>query len=173
MRMKGNSFFHLINTWLEKICNFLGITTFIMMVVSVWLGVFYRYILVNPLTWTDELAIYGMIWLGYLGMGIAIKYNEHPSLTFFVERMPLLLQKSCKMVADIGVVVFLLVAIIWGFDYAIHSGRFRMTGALGISMTIPQLAVPIGSLFSLCQFILRLIKEHLDNSEGMGNPQPQ
>ena len=68
-------------------------------------------------------------------------------------------------------VVFLLVAIIWGFDYAINSGKFRMTGALGISMTIPQLSVPVGSLFALCQFFLRWVRERRNKDAGTSNPQ--
>lgn len=159
MQPKENTFFHQFDKWLEKVTNFFGISVFIVMVISVLLGVFFRYVLVNPLVWAEELAIYGMIWLGYLGMGITIKYNEHPSLTFFVEKMPPFLQKLCKLVANTGVIVFLLVAIIWGFDYAINSGQFRRTGALGISMTIPQLSVPVGGLLALCQFCLHLIKE--------------
>jgi TRAP-type C4-dicarboxylate transport system permease small subunit len=165
MHTEKNSFLHLVDRWLESISNVLGISVFIVMVVSVWLGVLYRYVLVNPLTWTDELAVYGMIWLGYLGMGIAVKYNEHPSLNFFVDRMPSLLQKICKLIANFGVLVFLLVAVIWGFDYAINSGKYRMTGALGITMTLPQLSVPVGSLLALCQLFLRWIRARTNSAE--------
>lgn len=173
MQPRDNSFLYQVEEWLEKIASFFGISVLIVMVVSVWLGVFFRYVLLNPLTWADELAIYGMIWLGYLGLGVTMKYNEHPSLTFFVEKMPSSLQKLCKLIANIGVVAFLLVAIIWGFDYAINSGKFRMTGALGITMTIPQLSVPVGSLLCLCQFCLHLIKERRKSIVERHNLQEQ
>lgn len=171
MQTKENSLVYFIDEWLEKTINLLGISIFIIMVISVWLGVFYRYVLVDPLIWTEELAIYGMIWLGYLGMGLATKHNEHPALTYFTDKMPLWLRKICKILANMGVVAFLLVAIIWGFDYAINSGKFRMTGALGIAMTIPQLSVPVGSLLALCQLCLRWIKERHNTGVGTSNLQ--
>ena len=165
MQTKENSFFFLLSKWLEKISVFLGISVFAVMVVAIWLEVFYRYVLVNPLPWTDELAVYGMIWMGYLGVGISIKYNEHPSLEFIAKRMPSFIQKLFNWISNIGVAVFLVVVTIWGFDYAFSSGSYRLSGGLGISMTLPVLSVPIGSLFAIIQFLLRLIKEYPNNSD--------
>lgn len=134
-----------------------GVSSFLTMVISVLLGVWYRYVLLNPLLWTDELAIYCMIWMGFLAVGIGVKHDEHPSVEFIINRLPWRLRTAFERLVSLGILLLLLVVTVFGFDYAINSGRFRLTGALGISMVLPLLSVPVGSLFALLQLLLRMM----------------
>ena len=43
------------------------------LVVIVVLSVIFRYILLSPLTWSEEVGRYVMIWLGFLGASIAMR----------------------------------------------------------------------------------------------------
>lgn len=140
---------------MEKVATALGVAIFAIMVVSVLLGIVYRFILLNPLHWTDELAVYSMIWIGYLGMGIASKYDEHPSLQFIVERFPVAVRKILQFVVYVGILIFLVVVTIWGFKYAIFSGSHRLSSGLGIKMTVMMLSVPIGCLLAIIHLILK------------------
>jgi len=140
---------------LEKVATVLGVAIFGIMVVSVLLEVVYRFILLNPLPWTDELAVYCMIWIGYLGMGIALKHDEHPSIQFIAERLPVAVRKILQFVVYVGILIFLVVVTIWGFKYAIFSGRYRLSSGLGIKMTLPMLSVPIGCFLAVIHLILK------------------
>jgi TRAP-type C4-dicarboxylate transport system permease small subunit len=48
-------------------------------------GAFTRYVLHQPITWTDELASILFIWLAMLGAVIALRRGEHMQLTTFVK----------------------------------------------------------------------------------------
>ena len=50
--------------------------------------VFTRYVLNDPLTWTEEVARYLMVWVCFLGSAMALKYGEHISVSFIQERLP-------------------------------------------------------------------------------------
>src|SRR6478752_6487964 len=48
-------------------------------------GAFTRYVLHQPITWTDELASILFVWLAMLGAVIALRRGEHMQLTTFVK----------------------------------------------------------------------------------------
>ena len=49
-------------------------------------GVFTRYVLGNPLVWSDELATIVFLWLAMLGAVVAYRRGEHIALTVLVRR---------------------------------------------------------------------------------------
>lgn len=51
-------------------------------------GVVSRYLLNNPLIWTDELAGIVFLWIGMLGSAIAVRRAEHMRLTIVLDHMP-------------------------------------------------------------------------------------
>lgn len=145
--------------WLEEITTVLAVVIFCIMVVTVLLGVVYRYILFDPLAWSDELAVYCMIWIGYLGVGIALKYDEHPSLQFIVKQLPVVVKKILQWVVYVVTLIFLAVVTVWGFKYAIFSGKYRLSSGIGIKMTLPMLSVPIGCFLAVVYLILKLLNK--------------
>ena len=49
-------------------------------------GVFTRYVLGNPLVWSDELATIVFLWLAMLGAVVAYRRGEHIALSVLVRR---------------------------------------------------------------------------------------
>jgi TRAP-type C4-dicarboxylate transport system permease small subunit len=152
--------------WIERLATLAGVFVFGVMVVAIWLEVLYRYVLLDPLAWTDELAVYCMIWLGYLGIGVGLRHDEHPSLEFLARRLPPAAQSACRWIVNGGILLFLAVVTGYGFIYAFSSGQVRQTGSLGISMTLPMLAVPVGGVLAIGLLCIRLIQ-----SRGAAGPE--
>ena len=71
---------HKINKVVEKLLIFI----FGIMVINVIWQIFARHILINPSSFTDELARYSMIWLGILGAAYVSGRNEHVSIDYFL-----------------------------------------------------------------------------------------
>jgi TRAP-type C4-dicarboxylate transport system permease small subunit len=144
--------------WMERLATLAGVAVFGVMVVAVWLEVVYRYILLDPLPWTDELAVYCMVWLAYLGVGVGLRHDEHPSLEFLVSRLPGGARRACRWIVNGGILLFLAVATGYGFVYAFTSGQVRQSGSLGISMTLPILSVPVGGVLAIALLVIRLLQ---------------
>lgn len=161
----GGTRFHRLSALLETASTVVGVVVFCVMVVAVWLEVFYRYLLLNPLPWTDELAVYCMIWMGYLGIGVGLKHGEHPALQFLVGKLPPGVRCGVRRAISAGVLIFLAAATIWGFQYAVSSGGSRLSWALGISMTLPMLAIPVGGLLGVVLFGLTLLLSRKEQPE--------
>ena len=62
-------------------------------IVILFAGVIWRYVLDNPLVWTDELAEMLFLWLVSLGAVIALRRGEHMRMTVVVSRLPPGLQR--------------------------------------------------------------------------------
>jgi TRAP-type C4-dicarboxylate transport system permease small subunit len=56
-------------------------------IVVLSMGVISRYVLQQPLTWSDELASVLFLWLAMLGAVVAMQHSEHMRLTVFVARL--------------------------------------------------------------------------------------
>ena len=57
------------------------ILAMVVVVMSVAVGVFCRYVLHHPLVWSDEIASLGLVWLAFLGGAVAQARHAHPRLS--------------------------------------------------------------------------------------------
>ncbi len=127
------------------------------MCLVVLLGVFTRYVLNDSLAWTEELARYSMMWLSWLGGGLALRRGAHIAVEFVIDALSPGARAAIVFATRIAVFIFLGVCLWYG---AILTSRVSMqsTIALGISMQIPYAAIPLGAfmmayhLFALMAF---------------------
>lgn len=115
------------------------------MTLVVLLGVFTRYFLNDALAWIEELARYSMIWLSWLGGGLALRHGAHIAVLFFVDALPATARAVVVFLGRLGVFFFLGVCLWYGIDLASRVSA-QSTIALGISMQIPYAAIPTGAL---------------------------
>ena len=123
------------------------------MTVVVLLGVFTRYVLNDALPWTEELARYILIWLSWLGGGIAMRRGSHIAVDLFIDKLS---PRTHSVVVFLGrslVLVFLAICVIYGLDLARRVGM-QSTIALGISMQIPYASVPVGAALMLYHLVV-------------------
>jgi TRAP-type C4-dicarboxylate transport system permease small subunit len=114
------------------------------MTLVVLLGVFTRYILNDSLAWTDELARYSMVWLTWLGGGIAIRRGAHIAVEFVKDAIPEKAKSIVVMLGRAGVFFFLGICLWYGLELTARVST-QSTIALGLSMQIPYASIPVGS----------------------------
>ena len=123
------------------------------MAVVVFLQVIFRYVINFPLFWTEEFARYCLVWASLLGAAVAIKRGQHIAVTFFMERIPAGARRLLSKVA-LAAVAFILTVILWGGVQLVIVTRAQLSPALRISMSIPYLAVPVGSAIMLFHMLV-------------------
>ncbi|MSQ73810.1 MAG: TRAP transporter small permease [Betaproteobacteria bacterium] len=115
------------------------------MTLVVLLGVFTRYVLNDALAWTEELARYSMIWLTWLGGGLAIRRGAHIAVEFVTDALPEKARSVVVMFGRVAVFFFLGVCLWYSIELTARVSA-QSTIALGISMQIPYASIPVGSL---------------------------
>jgi|TARA_Y100000031_G_C8120323_1_gene337876 TRAP-type C4-dicarboxylate transport system permease small subunit len=123
------------------------------MVTSIVLGVFFRYVLASALPWPEEFARFAMIWVTMLGAGLVLRYNGHIAVTFLIEWLPARARTIVNWAGLLLVTMFLVLLIVYGAEM---TGRVvRQTApAMQISMSIPNIALPVGALLMLYHLIV-------------------
>jgi TRAP-type C4-dicarboxylate transport system permease small subunit len=66
----------------------------------------------QPLVWTDELAQYLLVWLGFLGWVIASRRQSHIRITVLLVRLPRLLRVGLEIAIQLAIVLLALI-LIW------------------------------------------------------------
>jgi len=148
----------------NALVRLLCIAFFSIMVFDVVVSVVMRYILVKPMVWGEQLAVYCMIWVAFLSASIALRRGAHMGLDLVVKAVPARIATWIIALAHLLIIVFLAMLIYWGFVHAYAVRLQRSPVLFNISMFWPYLALPIGGVFMLIQefgVILNRVEEDI------------
>lgn len=127
--------------------------------------------------WTDELAIYVMIWMALLGASAMVRMRSGVAVTLVADLLPRALQRYLARVVD-GIVVVLAVVLLWvtwlwydplalglsGMDFAAFAEKtfkfiyYEPTNTIGINKFWVWLAVPFMSIGMTLHAIANLLE---------------
>ncbi len=68
------------SSWLARVALVLSCAALLLMLACICVQVVSRYLMSEPLAWTEELARYSMIWSGFLGATVAFHRGADPVL---------------------------------------------------------------------------------------------
>jgi len=125
--------------------------------------VIFRYVLSQPLPWSEELARYLMIWVACLAASEAYVKGNHVGVSFVIDTLKPNLRKVMILTVHLIVAVLMGVIAYQGFRLSFLLGD-QVSPAMGLPMTWPYLAVPVGAILILIQALalfLKYIKEPL------------
>ena len=87
-------------------------------IVILFAGVVARFVLHQPLIWSDELASILFLWLAMLGAVVAFRRNEHMRMTAIVARASPEARAFLDVFATAAALAFLLLIAWPAFEYA-------------------------------------------------------
>ncbi|MDE2331360.1 MAG: TRAP transporter large permease subunit, partial [Bradyrhizobium sp.] len=126
-------------------------------IVILFAGVVSRYVMHQPLIWSDELASILFLWLAMLGAVVALRRAEHMRMTAIVASAGPAMRCYLDTVATCAALAFLLLIVWPAYDYA-YEESFITTPALQISNTWRAAALPIGTCLMALFAFLRLVR---------------
>jgi TRAP-type C4-dicarboxylate transport system permease small subunit len=130
------------------------------MVVVQALGVFFRFVLHNSLSWSDELAAYLFVWLTCLGAAAGVKMRVHPEVKALADRLPSYMQKILADFTDCVILALGVIFLVYGGEMLSLIGT-ETASSLPISMTYPYLAIPVGGALLILHSVARIVVSHL------------
>lgn len=123
-------------------------TILAVMTVLVFMAVIYRYFLLAPISWGEEMARFLFIALSMLGAAIAVKDRSNFIITILTERFSAAVRGWLEIAIALGTSALLYVVIARGWGLTLLN-RNQESPALGVPMSIPYAAVPIGATLML------------------------
>ncbi|WP_159005252.1 TRAP transporter large permease subunit [Bradyrhizobium sp. S69] len=126
-------------------------------IVILFAGVISRYVMHQPLIWSDELASILFLWLAMLGAVVAFRRAEHMRMTAVVASAGPKMWAYLDVVATCAALAFLLMIVWPAYQYA-YEESFITTPALQIPNTWRAAALPVGICLMAVFAILRLFR---------------
>ena len=118
-------------------------------------GVVSRYVLHEPLIWSDELASILFLWLAMLGSVVALRRTEHMRMTAIVGTLGPRARAFLDLVAIAAALAFLAFLLHPAIEYA-EDEAFVVTPALGLSNSWRAAAMPVGIVLMMIVGLLSL-----------------
>lgn len=150
---------------LRRIGNYLSYTLefivglcMVVTVITTFLQVFYRYVLGNSLSWSQEVLMISFVYLVLFGAALAVKNKEHLRVDLF-DNAPESIKKVLKIIEMITVFTFIVVFVYYGYLLVIanlNSGQ--IIGFLPIKVAYIYMSVPISGLFMAYYYVKGVFK---------------
>ena len=150
---------HKVSIFIERLAAYPCIVAIGAMTVVVLLGVLFRYVLRIPLSWSEEIARYLMIWAASLAISIGVMRREHLGIDYLISRLPHSVQKYTAVLVNLLVLWFLWVLTKFGYFMAIE-GKAQLSPILaryGVSMVWSLSAIPVAGTLAMIQTVLQIL----------------
>ncbi|MBE0582411.1 MAG: TRAP transporter small permease [Desulfofustis sp.] len=118
------------------------------MVVIIAAQVWYRFILNDPLSWSEEAGRYLFVWISFVGAAAGVRYQVHLGIDLMDKLLSPGAYRIAVVVVNLVIQVFLLIIIYWGFKI-LGIIQFQQSPSMNISMRYPYMAVPVGCILML------------------------
>ena len=134
-----------------------------------FVNVVLRYWFLAPISWAEELTLYIMVWIVFVGSSVAIRTRGHIA----IDLLPLVLSPAGRRRLAIFIAVTVLAFLAVFFHYSLqHTLRVRASGQVTPVMQAPMwlayLAMPAGSALMMlrsCQLLWRFARERTDDGK--------
>ena len=140
--MDKRNFFSLIDRGIEY---FAGAVLAFMLAIGL-LQVFNRYCLGISLSWSEELQIFGHVWIAFLGIPIAYRRNAHLYIETLCDKYPPRLRTAFNFMVELMWGAFALALIILGWQVA-QVAHLQESPGLEIPMSYPYYGLVIGGVY--------------------------
>ena len=112
---------------------------------------FARYIMNNPLTWSEELSRLVFIWTVFLGAGVMVRRGGHVAVDSLVMLFPKRLQKAAWVLSIFVIAASCVVLVFFGWQVVSMIGS--LSPALRAPMRLFYGAVPAGAAIVLINLL--------------------
>jgi len=126
--------------------------------VVVFLQVVFRYLLRQPLFWSEELPRYLLIWMSFLAAALAQKSEAHINITLALAPLPPAWRRAVRILTNLIFLAFLAVLVYSGALVVGITASHRST-ALQIPMAAVYLALPVGAVLMSIYLVLQIAQD--------------
>jgi TRAP-type C4-dicarboxylate transport system permease small subunit len=116
------------------------VVAFVLLTLDVLWGVFSRYVLGDQSRWTEELAIYLLVWVSLIGASVTYRERGHLGVDYFVGKLDPAARWLAAVASDLAVLAFALFALCYG-------GGVLITRTLSTGQVSPALGIEVGYLY--------------------------
>lgn len=131
---------------------------FLIIIFATLSGVFFRFVLNDPLTWTDELSRFSLLWMVFLASAVVSFKDKHLVVDFIFDYTNDFWNRILKGFSFILSLIFLVVVIFTSFEL-IRVAGYAKSPALEIPLSYWRASVVVGFILMIFAMIYTKIKQ--------------
>jgi TRAP-type C4-dicarboxylate transport system permease small subunit len=132
-----------------------GLLAFITL--GVFIQVCMRYLFSLAFLWGEELSLFAFIWCVFLGAAIGVRRRIHFGFDLLAGLLGGRAAALQRLLVDLIVLGLSVVLLIQGYHFTVLSIR-RLSPALGITLLIPTLIIPISAAYMILATGVAVVK---------------
>ena len=122
------------------------------MTLDIFVQVLFRYGLQSSLSWSEELARYLFVWVIFIGASVAVRRNQHISMTAIIGLLPDRARTALTIMGLLAFIGFMLL-LAWVSIPLIENARFTVSSELEIPIAWVYAAAPLGALLCVLHLV--------------------
>lgn len=141
---------------IDRLCKAVIFSLFLVMVITTFLQIIFRYVFSAPLTWSEELSRYCLVWLTFTGAAVGIRTGIHVAVEALTRLLPARLKLLVMRFNYLLITVFAAALAKYGFELSMLNMK-QLSPAMHIPIGLVYAAVPTGGLLILLFALEKLI----------------
>lgn len=148
--------------FLDYVLSRASIAIMVLLVLTVSLQVFMRYIVGSPVTFTEELSRYLLIWVGMFAASYAYRQRMHLALDLLILKVNGSQKVALNVLIHSLILLFSLAVLVYGGGQLVYLSfeLGQSSASLGISIGIVYLALPLSGV-AICLYAIDFIMKEL------------
>lgn len=145
------------------------------MAILVFANVVMRYVFNQSIFWVEEFTQIQMIWVAYLGAGLALREGRHVAVDMLQDALPAPLRHAVRWFIAVATALFLLTLVLLGVQIAEFTWN-QETPAMGLPAGLPYLGIPLGAAAMLLHLLLfwrQFVTRDFEQVEELGDDSPE
>lgn len=143
-----NSLLGVFNFYIAKSAKYLAGLLLAFMVVMILGQVFFRYVLNDSLTWTEELSKFAMVWIACLVSPWAYRENLNVSIEMFQDALPALPKRIVEIIITLLIILITAIFFVQSMSF-VAGGTTIIAASVNVQLWVFYLCMPFafGALF--------------------------
>ena len=137
------------------------IALLVVMTTVVFLQVIYRYVLTQPLYWSEEFARYLFVWLSIIGAALGLQKRGHFGLDILFRMIPGQLKRFAGLAIHLLTGIVVLVILGEGILLVVKTAS-QESPAMGIPMSWAYACLPVGAALMMIHLVVIFLKDTYD-----------
>jgi len=147
--------------------RYLLLPLYALIVITIFMEVFRRFVLSYSSIWAEEVARYAFIYVSWIGASAGIRERAHIRIDVI---LPFLSERARGIVMIFGDIITILLAIgafWWSLESVMTSIKFgSVTHGLRISLAWFLFAVPLGFSMMIIRLVQAIVRDYSDLKAG-------
>jgi TRAP-type C4-dicarboxylate transport system permease small subunit len=126
--------------------------------IGIFIQVVLRYAFATSFLWGEELSLFAFIWCIFLGAAICVRRRAHFAFDYPPDFLSPRVMRIQRLVVDLLTLAAAVLIVTEGWTFSQLSIQ-RLSPALGITLFIPTIVIPLSGAFMVAILVVDLIRD--------------